>query len=123
MLTTPVTLGPDDFHCIPLATSASFVEPDTMTSASTATRILCYSRSPEHAREFAEQLHDQFEVICPDSLEDSLETLQDGGFSGLFLCGQEMSSAGLLLQAGGILDHLHDGFALVGHRREIAPRP
>jgi two-component system, sensor histidine kinase SagS len=90
-----------------------------MTSASTATRILCYSRNPEHAREFAEQLHDQFDVICPDSLEDSLETLQEGGFSGLFLCGHEMTSAGLLLQAGGILDHLHDGFALIGHRREI----
>ena len=30
-----------------------------------------------------------------------------------------MTSAGLLLQAGGILQQLQDGFALVGHRREV----
>lgn len=90
-----------------------------MTSASETPRILCYGREPGQARSLAEGLHDQFDVICPETLEDSLETLQTGGFSGLFLCGSEMTSAGLLLQAGGILQQLHDGFALVGHRREV----
>jgi hypothetical protein len=82
-------------------------------------RILCYSREPEKARSVAETLKHHYDVVCPESLEDSLETLNEGQFSGLFLCGSEMTSAGLLLQAGGILHQLHDGFALVGHRREV----
>lgn len=90
-----------------------------MTSESNMQRVLCYSREPEKARLFAENLKDQYDVVCPESLEDSLETLQEGEFSGLFLCGSEMTSAGLLLQAGGILQQLQDGFALVGHRREV----
>jgi len=90
-----------------------------MTSESNMPRVLCYSREPEKAHSFAEKLKDQYDVVCPESLEDSLETLNEGEFSGLFLCGSEMTSAGLLLQAGGILQQLHDGFALVGHRREV----
>jgi two-component system, sensor histidine kinase SagS len=90
-----------------------------MSTASTNARILCYSREKKQARAYAERLHEHFDVICPDTLEDSLETLQDGGLSGLFLCGTEANSAALLLEAGGILEHMHDGFALVGHGREV----
>ena len=90
-----------------------------MTSESNMPRVLCYSREPEKAQSFAANLKDHYEVVCPESLEDSLETLQESEFSGLFLCGSEMTSAGLLLQAGGILQQLQDGFALVGHRREV----
>jgi CheY-like chemotaxis protein len=82
-------------------------------------RILCFGREPEKTREIAERLREQCDVVCPDSIEDSLEILQTGGFSGLFLCGSEMTSAGLLLQAGGILQQLHDGLALVGSNREV----
>ena len=78
-------------------------------SAQQLSRILCFSREPEEARALSERLHDQYDVVCPDSIEDGLEILQTGGFSGLFLCGSEMTSAGLLLQAGGILQQLHDG--------------
>lgn len=90
-----------------------------MTTESNMPRVLCYSREPEQARSIAESLKAQYDVVCPESLEDSLETLNEGKFSGLFLCGSEMTSAGLLLQAGGILQQLQDGFALVGHRREV----
>lgn len=90
-----------------------------MTSETATSRILCYGRDPDELRGFAALLQNDYDVVCPESLEDSLETLQSGGFSGLFLCGSEMTSAGLLLQAGGILQQLHDGFALVGHRREV----
>jgi len=90
-----------------------------MTTESNMPRVLCYSREPEQARSIAESLKAQYDVVCPESLEDSLETLNEGQFSGLFLCGSEMTSAGLLLQAGGILQQLQDGFALVGHRREV----
>jgi two-component system, sensor histidine kinase SagS len=90
-----------------------------MSSESNMPRVLCYSRDPEQARSIAESLKTQYDVVCPESLEDSLETLNEGEFSGLFLCGSEMTSAGLLLQAGGILQQLQDGFALVGHRREV----
>ena len=88
-------------------------------SADQKPRILCFSREPVQAREFFARLDDQCEVVCPDSIEDSLEILQTGGFSGLFLCGSEMISAGLLLQAGGILQQLRDGLALVGPNREV----
>lgn len=88
-------------------------------SAEQKPRILCFSREPVQAREFSDRLHDQCDVVCPDSIEDSLEILQTGGFSGLFLCGSEMISAGLLLQAGGILQQLRDGLALVGPNREV----
>ena len=88
-------------------------------SAQQLSRILCFSREPEEARALSERLHDQYDVVCPDSIEDGLEILQTGGFSGLFLCGSEMTSAGLLLQAGGILQQLHDGLALVGPSREL----
>ena len=90
-----------------------------MTTESNIPRVLFYSREPELARSIAESLKTQYDVVCPESLEDSLETLNEGQFSGLFLCGSEMTSAGLLLQAGGILQQLQDGFALVGHRREV----
>ena len=90
-----------------------------MNTESNMPRVLCYSREPEQARSIAESLKAQYDVVCPESLEDSLETLNEGQFSGLFLCGSEMTSAGLLLQAGGILQQLQDGFALVGHRREV----
>lgn len=88
-------------------------------SAEQKPRILCFSREPVQAREFSDRLHDQCDVVCPDSIEDGLEILQTGGFSGLFLCGSEMISAGLLLQAGGILQQLRDGLALVGPNREV----
>jgi len=90
-----------------------------MTTESNIPRVLFYSREPALARSIAESLKTQYDVVCPESLEDSLETLNEGQFSGLFLCGSEMTSAGLLLQAGGILQQLQDGFALVGHRREV----
>jgi CheY-like chemotaxis protein len=90
-----------------------------MSTAFHNAKILCYSREKKLARAFAEQLPDHFDVICPETLEDSLEALQDGGLSGLFLCGTETNSAGLLLEAGGILEQMQDGFALVGHHREI----
>lgn len=90
-----------------------------MTVETVTPRILCFSRDPGHARSVAERLDPEYDVVCPGSLEDSLETLQSGEFDGLFLCGGGILSAGLLLQAGGILEQLHDGVALVGHRREI----
>jgi CheY-like chemotaxis protein len=90
-----------------------------MTVETATSRILCFSRDPEQSRSVVERLAPEYDVVCPDTLEDSLETLHKGGFSGLFLCGDEMTSAGLLLQAGGILEQLNDGLALVGHRREI----
>ena len=90
-----------------------------MSTESNNPRVLFYSREPEQARSIAESLKTQYDVVCPESLEDSLETLNEGQFYGLFLCGSEMTSAGLLLQAGGILQQLQDGFALVGHRREV----
>lgn len=90
-----------------------------MTIESATARILCFSRDVNQAREFGARFQSDYDVVCPESIEDSLESLQQGGFAGLFLCGCDMSAAGLLLQAGGILENLHDGFALVGLNREL----
>ncbi len=90
-----------------------------MTIESATARILCFSRDVDQAREFGAKFQNDYDVVCPESIEDSLESLQSGGFAGLFLCGCDMSAAGLLLQAGGILENLHDGFALVGLNREL----
>lgn len=84
-----------------------------------AQRVLCYSRDPEQARQGASLFPPNCEVVCPGSIIDSLESLQSGGFSGLFLYGEGASLAGLLLQSGGILEQLRDGFALLGLHREI----
>lgn len=90
-----------------------------MTTESATARILCFSRDVNQAREFGAKFQNDYDVVCSESIEDSLESLQSGGFAGLFLCGCDMTSAGLLLQAGGILENLHDGFALVGLNREL----
>ncbi|MHC4879459.1 MAG: response regulator [Planctomycetota bacterium] len=90
-----------------------------MTIESATARILCFSRDVDQAREFGARFQNDYDVVCPESIEDSLDSLQSGGFAGLFLCGCDMSAAGLLLQAGGILENLHDGFALVGLNREL----
>jgi len=82
-------------------------------------RVLCYSRDPEQSKAGASLFPPGSEVVCPGSIIDSLETLQTGEFSGLFLYGQGASLAGLLLQSGGILEQLRDGFALVDQHREI----
>jgi hypothetical protein len=95
------------------------VDADEMTIESATARILCFSRDVNQAREFGARFQNDYEVVCSESIEDSLASLQSGGFAGLFLCGCDMSSAGLLLQAGGILENLHDGFALVGLNREL----
>lgn len=78
-------------------------------------RILVFNCDSESDHSLVERLSQQFEVVQPQTLEDGLQALQNDQFAGLFLLGRDSSSAGILLQAGGILEQIQDGFALLNH--------
>ncbi len=67
----------------------------------------------------AEQLGDKFEVVASESVESGLQRLQEGNFSGVFLCGEETSPASAMIQAGGLLDQLPDGYALLDTNEHV----
>ncbi len=67
----------------------------------------------------AEQLGGKFEVVVSDSVESGLQRLQEGEVTGVFLCGEETSSASAMIQAGGLLDQLPDGYALLDTNERV----
>ena len=77
-------------------------------------RILVFSQNNEPVTPLIERLAEQFEIVQLESLEESLQKLRQEEFSGLFLLGGDSTTAGVLLQAGGILEQIQDGFALLG---------
>ena len=82
-------------------------------------KILLFCRQRERLSALAEQLGSSFEVVASESVESSLQQLQTGNFSGVFLCGEETSPAGAIIHAGGLLDQLPDGFALLDTNERI----
>lgn len=67
----------------------------------------------------AEQLGGKFEVVVSDSVESGLQRLQEGEVSGVFLCGEETSPASAMIQAGGLLDQLPNGYALLDTNERV----
>lgn len=82
-------------------------------------KILLFSRRRDRLSALAEQLGGKFEVVSSESVESSLQKLQEGNFSGIFLCGEETSSASAMIQAGGLLDQLPDGYALLDTNERV----
>ena len=82
-------------------------------------KILLFSRQRERISALAEHLSEKFEVVASESVESGLQQLQAGDFSGVFLCGDESSQASAIIQAGGLLDQLPDGFALLDTNETI----
>ncbi len=76
-------------------------------------RLLIFTQNNEPVTPLVERLGEQFEIVHLESLEDSLQQLQQETFSGLLLLSGDSSMAGVLLQAGGILEQVQDGFALL----------
>lgn len=76
-------------------------------------KILLFSRQLDRVSALVEQLGDKFEVVASESVEGALQRLREGNFSGVFLCGDETSLASMMLQGGGLLDQLPDGYALL----------
>ncbi len=78
-------------------------------------RILVFDQNKTPNKSLVERLRGQFEVVQPETLEIGLHELQEEDFSGLLLLGSKSSTAGVLLQAGGILEQIQNGFALLSH--------
>ena len=80
-----------------------------------AGRILVFGDSQEACDQPLQTLSHRYEVIRADSFASGLQKLQNEEFSGLFLLGAETVSAGILVQAGGLLEQVSDGFSLLDH--------
>ena len=83
-------------------------------------KILLFSRRLDRVTELVEQLGDQFDVVASESVEVGLQCLREGNFSGVFLCGEGSSHASALVQGGGLLEQLPDGYAVVDLEERIA---
>src|SRR5882762_1057355 len=82
-------------------------------------KILLYSRQLDRVSALIQQLCGQFEVVASESVEGGLQRLREGNFSGVFLCGDGTSPASALVQAGGLLEQLPDGYALVDTNEHV----
>jgi CheY-like chemotaxis protein/PAS domain-containing protein len=76
-------------------------------------KILLFSRRLDRVSALAEQLGGKFDVVASESVENGLERLREGNYSGVFLCGDDTAPASAMIQAGGLLDQLPDGYALL----------
>ena len=66
-----------------------------------------------------DRLKEQYEVVVSNSLEEGLQRLQTEEFSGVFLLGSDLVSAGSLLESGGILEQVPDGVVLLNASLKI----
>ena len=82
-------------------------------------RILIFSRNGDQHAPIVDQLKQQYDVVFSETLESSLELLRDDDFAALFLLGEHTTSASILLEAGGLLEQIHDGLALLDYELNI----
>ena len=82
-------------------------------------KILLFSRRLDRVSALAEQLGGKFDVVSAESVEQGLERLREETYSGVFLCGDETSLASAIIQKGGLLDQLPDGYALLDTNERI----
>lgn len=66
-----------------------------------------------------QRLRQDYEVVHFESVAAGLQSLQNDRFSGLFLLGEDVSVAGILLETGGLLEQIPDGLALLGEDLKI----
>ena len=102
-------------------------------SVSVRPKLLIFGCTDAGADQTLAGLHDRFDVVRPDDLREGLSLLQAGGFDGLYLAGADAATPGSLLDAGGILERVPDGLALLcpelnilwasGRLCELADRP
>jgi CheY-like chemotaxis protein/GAF domain-containing protein len=82
-------------------------------------KILLFSRRLDRVSALAEQLDGRFDVVSSESVEKGLEQVREGNFSVVFLCGDETSPASAMIQGGGLLDQLPDGYALLDTNERV----
>jgi PAS domain S-box-containing protein len=76
-------------------------------------RIMVFGRLDDQTQPLIERLKERCHVEHPETLEAGLRKLQEQEFSGLFLLGQDGAAAGVLPEAGGILEQIPDGIVLL----------
>jgi len=81
-------------------------------------RILVLTQETQSDSPLLDELSERFEVVRTDSFAAGLRRLREEEFSGLFLLG-EKASAATLAQAGGVLEQVDDGFALLDQDLQV----
>ena len=76
-------------------------------------RVLLFGPLDESQEPLVERLKEHYEVERPETLENCLRQLQEERFSGVCLLGDQKIAAGVLLEAGGILEQVPDGLLVV----------
>ena len=82
-------------------------------------KILLFSHHLDHVSALAQRLSDQFEVVGSETVEEGMQRLREGDFSGVFFCRDGTSPASSLMQGGGLLEQLPGGYALVDLDEQI----
>ncbi|MFK7817168.1 MAG: response regulator [Planctomycetaceae bacterium] len=81
--------------------------------------LICVGEFDERTQALIDQLRTQCEINQPDSLLDGLKAISDGESDALVTSLNHPLSAGALMEAGGILDQLPDGIALIDCAAQI----
>ncbi len=81
-------------------------------------RVLVLTRGEQDPDEVLDRLSQRFEVVRIDSFAAGLRKLHEEQFSGLFLLGDQAAAAALA-EAGGVLEHVSEGFALLDQEQRI----
>lgn len=76
-------------------------------------KILVLGAVDDQSKPLVERLGDSYKVHCTEAIRDGLQELRNGQFSGVLLLGSPQGPAGMLLAAGGIVEELPDGVALL----------
>ncbi len=82
-------------------------------------KLIAVGSDAAQVQRVSDRLRENYDITFCESLEKSLECLQSSGFSGLLSFGNDESIAGLLLQAGHVLESLPSGIVLLDQRRNV----
>jgi GAF domain-containing protein len=76
-------------------------------------KILLFGPVTDKTAPLIERLQTACEVTIPHSLDEGVEKLHNGQFSGVFVLGHDAAAVAATLETGGILDQLPDGVVLL----------
>lgn len=82
-------------------------------------KLIAIGTDAAEVQRVADRLRESYEITYCESLDKSLECLQRGGFSGLLSFMDATTIAGLLLQAGHVLESLPSGLVLLDQSRNV----
>lgn len=82
-------------------------------------KILLFSHHLDQVSALAQQLNDRFRVVSAKTVEEGIQHLREGNFSGVFLFGDVTEAASALVCGSGLLEQLPGGYALVDLDEQI----